>query len=358
MPRINADRTFRERRDQYLGLLERQLSRFQSENARLAADVERLNAEVFAIQQKLEVYEEILRSGNYGSRPGTADSKLRERSRSASRTLTSDTTTVIRLESTEGKPDQLVVDDRLTTGMPTTYTNFSSPFRSDHNTSPGHLHKQPAQLVAQLDLVVVAMEFVLKYVSSVQLQVPMGCSASILTPSRLESPCLPHIHDVHSPPPETNKKGLSPQGHVHLLSATVLSCIADTSPASTSTTTASPPSHNHTHSHSHTHARNESTSSWPGPLKPLPPPPPAHEWHAPRTILQKLLSSSEQLPKQGGEVTPVQAWALLQQHRDFAWLTVASLARMQEKLLVHVRCYGFGGVVKVDFLEGLLDGRH
>jgi hypothetical protein len=154
--------------------------------------------------------------------------------------------------------------------------------------------------------------------------------------NRLESPCLPHIHDVHSPPPDHDKKSPSPQGHVHLLSATVLSCIS--SPNSTSSTLTVTSSHTHAHSHSHT--RNDSSSSWPGPLKPLPATPPTQEWHAPRSILQKLLAASDELPKQGGEVTPVQAWALLQEHHDFAWLTVAALRRLEERLLVHIRCYG------------------
>jgi hypothetical protein len=79
----------------------------------------------------------------------------------------------------------------------------------------------------------------------------------------------------------------------------------------------------------------------------------------------------------------VQAWALLQEHHDFAWLTVAALRRLEERLLVHIRCYGyvclfisaphwlfvlpldtdgsmfisFGGVIKLEFLQGLLNGR-
>lgn len=127
-------------------------------------DVERLNAQVAAIQQKLDDYEEILRNGNRGTRPGSAESRLRERSRSSPRRSITETTLTINLEMSNGKPEELVVDDRSSGGIPTTYTNFSSPFRSDQTASPPHVLRQPTQLVAQLDLVVVAMEFVLKYV--------------------------------------------------------------------------------------------------------------------------------------------------------------------------------------------------
>jgi hypothetical protein len=74
--------------------------------------------------------------------------------------------------------------------------------------------------------------------------------------------------------------------------------------------------------------------------KPLPYLPPAQWWDAPQSILQNLLQISEQLPIEGGEVTPVQAWACLQQHVSFPQLTAGQLHYMSDELLAHIKCYG------------------
>ena len=119
---------------------------------------------------------------------------------------------------------------------------------------------------------------------------------------------------------------------MHLLSATLLSCVASSTPTAAATTrpTLTPPPETD---------NSADTSSWPSPSKALPPTPP-QTWDAPRSILSSLLHTSEQLPKEGGEVTPVQAWHCVQGHAGFARLTTSALERLSDKLLVHIKCYG------------------
>lgn len=63
-------------------------------------------------------------------------------------------------------------------------------------------------------------------------------------------------------------------------------------------------------------------------------------WKAPPEIIQRLLTLSSQLALKD-ELTPVQAWTLIQQHPDFGKIEDYRLKTLTEKLLKHVRCYGY-----------------
>lgn len=64
-------------------------------------------------------------------------------------------------------------------------------------------------------------------------------------------------------------------------------------------------------------------------------------FNCPRSILARLLQRSEELPKESQELTPVQAWHQIEQHPDFGRINVAELGNLTEKLLEHIKCYGY-----------------
>jgi hypothetical protein len=124
------------------------------------------------LEQRLQLYDEALRSMRQTSQLGTADADVVDNllsSKIASPDGTSVCTTTISLELDNGKPCKLLLEtSNLTTAPAANYTNFSSPFRKTSISQPSHhraasqLRRTPPQLVCQLDLTIVAMEFVLK----------------------------------------------------------------------------------------------------------------------------------------------------------------------------------------------------
>lgn len=176
----DACRTFRERRDQYLRLLERQLSRFQAENALLVSEAEQLRSESAALQRRLNVCEDALRK----YRLGTPENDWPDGHQDSANALMSQTeelpglksqsVSTVRLDYLDGKPHQLIMTPSSLGSPQETFTNFSTPNLRRRGTTkqkqqdespPTHspsryLYK--AQFVAHLDTVVVAMEFVLK----------------------------------------------------------------------------------------------------------------------------------------------------------------------------------------------------
>lgn len=175
-----AFRTFRERRDQYLRLLERQLSRFQAENARLISEAEQLRSESSALQRRLNHCEDALRkyrliTPEYDWPDGdhhSADTFMSQTGPFPD--VRSESVTAIRLNYLDGKPHRLAITPSSSGSPQETFTNFSTPNLRRRGTTkqkqqdespPTHspsryLYK--AQFVAHLDTVVVAMEFVLK----------------------------------------------------------------------------------------------------------------------------------------------------------------------------------------------------
>jgi hypothetical protein len=176
----DASRTFRERRDQYLRLLERQLNKFQAENALLISEVEQLRSESSALQRRLDHCEDALgkyrlATPEYDWPDGEHDSAEASVSQTGPfRSVKSKSVTTVRLDYLNGKPHQLVMTSSSLDSPQETFTNFSTPNLRRRGTTK---QKQPeesppthspsrylykAQLVAHLDTVVVAMEFVLK----------------------------------------------------------------------------------------------------------------------------------------------------------------------------------------------------
>jgi cell division septum initiation protein DivIVA len=151
-------RTLRERRDQYLALLERQLGRLQLENARLASQVSDL-------QQKLDVHGDTACKSHAGSGSDlhSTQSQVSVRSKAGRRSRA----TTIRLEKVDGKPQTLQVESPDSGRTTAAYTYFSSPLWGARNTHEAALTcssgpEHPAHLVMHLDLLAVATDFVLK----------------------------------------------------------------------------------------------------------------------------------------------------------------------------------------------------
>ncbi|KAF3120016.1 hypothetical protein TWF569_011922 [Orbilia oligospora] len=70
--------------------------------------------------------------------------------------------------------------------------------------------------------------------------------------------------------------------------------------------------------------------------------------------LNMLLNLS---PKLGvsGEVTPINAWAIIQSHPNFLQLTRHDFAAIKNELVPKVKCYGFGAVLEEYMVEDALD---
>ncbi|ETI27894.1 hypothetical protein G647_00343 [Cladophialophora carrionii CBS 160.54] len=172
-----AQKTFRDRRDQYLQTLEKTVQRQQSNEARLQNEVEHLKRELVATklrlddrEAKLSQFRELSDPGNhtrngwrnfaYPSRENGANAyptPSNESAASDAESFASSNTTLVWIETKNDQPVQLHVQLQGGDGAnaATSNTNSLSP---DPLMQAGLL---PAY-VSQLDVVVVAMEFVLK----------------------------------------------------------------------------------------------------------------------------------------------------------------------------------------------------
>lgn len=132
---------------------------------------------------------------------------------------------------------------------------------------------------------------------------------------------------------------------MHLVSATLLSCIhSHSSPHAAHAYKPTPgrsPALLPTPPHSGTNEASPhfSALSWPSPPASSSQQP--HSFVAPRSIVASLLARSEALPKANVEITPVQAWHQLAGHAAFGRLSVAALEVLGERLLLHIKCYGY-----------------
>jgi hypothetical protein len=101
---------------------------------------------------------------------------------------------------------------------------------------------------------------------------------------------------------------------VHTASAALLCCSPTSSPLSSGTYGSSP----------------ASTSS------------PGSSWSIHKATLDRLLDISDDLPlDQAFELTPVQVWYCIAQTMGFAQLQITMLDRMSDRLLAHIKCYGY-----------------
>ncbi|KAH0830821.1 hypothetical protein FOPE_02029 [Fonsecaea pedrosoi] len=347
-----AQRTFRERRDQYLRVLEKSVRRLQANEARLQAEVDRLERDLAAANSKLAQCEaELHKSASlthtehaYANRGGYATglggfnfaSEMGNSARPAylsspngwmesgagASVSSSSSSTLVWIETENGQPVQMHVQQKQEFG-------FLPPSAGKNSASLGRDRSATTVLVAHLDAVVVAMEFVLK----------------------LESPCLPHLRQNEDEDNGDTTSSSPLHGHVHTASAALLCCYpspSSSSPASSSFL--SPPK-----STSYTNINKYASPLSPPNSTPSPSSSTALTWPAPKATLERLLNISDDLPiDQASELTPIQVWHCVQQSPGFSSLMVQGLNQMAERLVAHVKCYGFGAVVRRDFLTKLL----
>ncbi|KAL3459555.1 hypothetical protein BJX64DRAFT_264558 [Aspergillus heterothallicus] len=115
----------------------------------------------------------------------------------------------------------------------------------------------------------------------------------------LEGPCLDHVRSaLESPDPHTG------HGHALTLTASVFRLYPDSAS-------------------SHEHEKLLSVS---------------------RTTLDRLLELSAQLPTDD-ELTPIQVWAFLCQNAAVAGAQAERVMAVAERLLGHIKCYGYGAVI-------------
>ncbi|KAK6336326.1 hypothetical protein TWF696_001887 [Orbilia brochopaga] len=70
--------------------------------------------------------------------------------------------------------------------------------------------------------------------------------------------------------------------------------------------------------------------------------------------LNALLNLSPKLSL-SGEITPINAWAIIQAHPNFLQLTRHDFAAIKNELVPKVKCYGFGAVLEEYMVEDALD---
>ncbi|KAF2029850.1 hypothetical protein EK21DRAFT_66921, partial [Setomelanomma holmii] len=89
---------------------------------------------------------------------------------------------------------------------------------------------------------------------------------------------------------------------------------------------------------------------------PSPSPSEPATWQVPALSIERLLELSRSIPLLEGEMTPVQAWDVVQKHPEFAELEIERLEGLKERLLKGVKCYGYGGVVdQVTFEDAVFE---
>ncbi|OAP57984.1 hypothetical protein AYL99_07074 [Fonsecaea erecta] len=350
-----AQKTFRERRDQYLRVLEKSVRRLQVTEVRLQSEVDRLERDLAVTRSKLAQCEaELHKSTSWteydyaylnksGFVPGSGEFNLAPEiggalrpaylspppngwsesgtSASFSRNASS-STTLVWIETEDGQPIQMHVHQRQGIGFlpPSTGKNARSRALSLAPASLGPERGATTVLVAQLDAVGIAMEFVLKYT----LRDGMNF--------RLESPCLPHLRQNDEEENSPSISTSSPHGHVHTASAALLCCY----PSPSSSSSASPP----------TSTPYAPTNTYTSPLSPATTsyslsPSSSLTWPAPKATLERLLAISDDLPiDQASELTPVQVWHYVRQSPSFPSMKIQGLNEMTERLVAQVKCYG------------------
>ncbi|KAF1945500.1 hypothetical protein EJ02DRAFT_369446 [Clathrospora elynae] len=74
-------------------------------------------------------------------------------------------------------------------------------------------------------------------------------------------------------------------------------------------------------------------------------------WEVSGLGIKRLSEFSQAIPLMDGEVTPVQAWDYIRKQAQYENIEVERMETLKEKLVGHVRCYGFGGVIERGVFE-------
>ncbi|KAF2263390.1 hypothetical protein CC78DRAFT_274092 [Lojkania enalia] len=75
-------------------------------------------------------------------------------------------------------------------------------------------------------------------------------------------------------------------------------------------------------------------------------------WDTSHLGLEKLLSLSSNF-ELTDELTPVQAWHQLRSHPDFDSIEISQLRKLTEEMLKNIKCYGFGAVIDTEIFARL-----
>ncbi|KAL5431527.1 hypothetical protein PMIN07_009415 [Paraphaeosphaeria minitans] len=297
-----AQKTHRERKETYVKSLETEVIQLRANEARLFQETKTLYAEISAMKIAL-ARNGIVIPSSVSLPPQDQDPAMEERwGRNADTVGRDGDEDVFEFSVTEKSTKQsheriVVRRQPRKRGNGRSLTEVGSdqpfpPFPASFDTSLSS-PSSPSPLVGSQDPTAIGMDFILS----------------------LEAPCLGHIPHTHTHANDTDTDNASSSsGHALMASATLLHFH-------------DPPTLSLTHPHG-----------------------PSPAWTVPESGVQRLLELARSIPLDG-EVTPVQAWACIRQHPQYASLRVERLEGMKKGLLAWVKCYGFGGVVPQDVFE-------
>ncbi|KAL7922925.1 hypothetical protein ACQKWADRAFT_290716 [Trichoderma austrokoningii] len=283
-----AQQSYRDRKDKYTKALEAELARTRRNEAGLASEIQQLRASVHILTALL--------SQNGISLPPEFAEEI-----SHSHALHTDESSPASERAQKATAAQEGLQQLDLTSKP---ANQSSPSSSDgfnlrHHGSRYFRRQRPPVPTATITLSAEPSDRT--HLSDLD-ATTVGMEF-VLT---LERPCLGHIHG-------NPKKPNEPGGHA--LSATV---------------------------------QLQSALSLP-PIDPQDPKPPPYQ-QAPAAVLDRLLNLAPSV-SEDGDVTPIQAWHYIRHQPHFGGFEIQNLNRLAEKLLVSMKCHGFGAAIQPSLFE-------
>ncbi|KAI1047858.1 hypothetical protein LB505_012253 [Fusarium chuoi] len=277
-------KSYRGRKDKYARTLEEELAKSRSREAELARECEQLRAGLQNALQQLSLG------------PNSTDTGFREINYQINDYATPSRTTGSSSGASPmylGDPGYQSVDIVPSPQLisPSSFGDFSDP-------SEGHgapvLFSQgysSHSRVGEVDQVIAGMEFVLKYVP------PTLIIHSLLTHTRIEEPCLGHLHGDAKKPDE-------PGNHALTATAQLMAACGDTS-----------------------HTNNPRLPSSPS------------FGNTPSSMLERLLTLAPDLSNED-EMTPIQAWNDIRCRPNFGGFSTSSLGSLAAKLMKAAKCHG------------------
>ncbi|KAK1245240.1 hypothetical protein MKX08_004869 [Trichoderma sp. CBMAI-0020] len=282
-----AQHNYRERKDKYTKALEAELARSRRNEAGLATEVQQLRARVYILNSLL--------SQNGISLPPEFAEDI-----SHGYTLHMDDSS----PASEQAQTAIRPLEELQLDPTSKAANQSSPSSSDGFNLRHHgsrFFRKPLPPVPTATITLSAKPSDKTHLS--ELDATTVGMEFVLT---LERPCLGHVHG-------NPKKPNEPGGHA--LTATV---------------------------------QLQSALSLP-PIDPQNPKPPPYQ-QAPAAVLDRLLNLAPSV-SEDGDVTPIQAWHYIRHQPQFGGFEIQNLNRLAEKLLVAMKCHGFGAAIQPSLFE-------